>query len=98
MKAVLCADNVGMSVVDGRKLEVVVAREDLQAGIPEVLAHGEPCGLVVEWGALGPSAGPHPTSFMRRVNLGMSLELQWQFTIHQMELEKLFMPWGDFMV
>lgn len=45
MKAVLCADNFGMSVVDGRKLEVSVAREDLQAGIPEVLDHEEPLRL-----------------------------------------------------
>lgn len=42
MKAVLYADNFRISVVDGMTLEVVVAREDLQAGILEVLAQEEP--------------------------------------------------------
>lgn len=45
MEAVLCADNFGMSVADGIKMEVVVTRKDLQAGFPEILAHRAPLWL-----------------------------------------------------
>lgn len=85
-----------MNVVDGMKSEAVVAREDPQAGIPEVLAHREPpqlggeveCSGLKCWFAL----------LQALCELGMFLDLQRQFAIHQMELETLFMPWSDFMV
>lgn len=95
MKAVLYADNFFFFErvwLLGVKLEVMVAREALQAGVTEALAHREPLQLSggEEWP--GPKCWFTLHFLHVLCELGHVPESSVTVSIHQMGLGMLFMP------